>query len=253
MPEGYVYENMQKVELERELEEISGIEYDGNNTFLAHNDEKGIIYKLDNAYKITTSFPFGEEGDYEEVKKINDELYVLKSKGDLVSMDYDGTAVNKVEEYKWPGEKAEFEAMYYDEQQQYLVLICKQKKGDKESRTTQGYAFYPGENRFETEAVFSLSWDEAAQVAGMEIKSLRPSAAALHPVTGELYLLASSGKLLLVLERDGSVKEVHQLDKKGFPQAEGITFDEKGNLYITNEAADEDRATLLSFAYQAAN
>lgn len=251
MPEGYTYENLRETGLDRKLEEVSGIEYDGDEGFLAHNDEEGIIYKLDRQYNVTASLPFGKDDDYEELKKVNKNVYVLKSNGNIWSMEYDGRAVNAPREHKWPGKKAEFEAMFYDEQQQYLVLISKNAKQDKESRTSHGYAFYPAENRFGKEPVFSLSWDEAGRAAGSAFKAIHPSAAAIHPATGELYLLASIEKLLLILDRNGVVKEVHELDKKRFPQAEGITFDKEGNLYITNEAADGDAATLLSFTYQA--
>src|SRR5690606_40736501 len=57
-------------------------------------------------------------------------------------------------------------------------------------------------------------------------------------------------KLLLVLSPDGAIQSAHPLDKNRFPQPEGITFDEKGNMYISNEAADTDRATVVTFAYQ---
>ncbi|QEC52429.1 SdiA-regulated protein [Anseongella ginsenosidimutans] len=252
LPEGYTYENLQEIELEKELEEISGITYDGGG-FLAHNDEEGIIYRLDKSYRIKASLPFGEEGDYEELKKVNEALYVLKSKGHIWSMGYDGTRLNMIQEHKWPGEKAEFEAMFYDKEKRSLVLICKNEKGDKETRITRGYAFYPEESRFGKEAVFNLEWDEAARVAGTEIKALHPSAAAVHPLTGAIYILASIEKLLLVADREGGVKEVHRLGKELFAQPEGITFDEAGNLYISNEAGDAGAATLLAFSYQAAN
>lgn len=253
LPKGYAYDNLRENDLEKELEEISGIEYDDAGGFLAHNDEEGIIYKLDKTYRITAALSFGEEGDYEELKKVGDALYVLKSKGNIWSLGYDGTTVGTMQQHKWPGKKAEFESMFYDGDRQRLVIICKNEKGDKESRVSRGYAFYPGEGRFEEEPVFSLSWDDAGRVAGRELKALHPSAAAIHPLTGDLYLLASIEKLLLVLDMEGGVKEVHELDRKRFPQAEGITFDPEGNLYITNEGADTGTATLLSFSYQSAN
>lgn len=257
MPDGYSYENLQEIELEKELEEISGIEYDGGKTFLAHNDEEGVIYRLNGEYKITETFSFAEDGDYEEIKKAGNALFVLGSKGDLWSMDYDGTTISTAEEHEWPGKKAEFEAMFYNETADQLILLCKNSKDGKEARATLGYSFNlaegdPAESRFSEDAVFSLGWDAVEKATGKELKNLHPSANAVHPLTGEIYLLASMERLLLILTPDQAIKTVHKLDKERFPQAEGITFDEQGNMYISNEAADAGEATLLVFPYQTA-
>ncbi|HYH56788.1 MAG TPA: SdiA-regulated domain-containing protein [Anseongella sp.] len=250
LPEGYTYENLQEVRLEKELEEISGIEYEGGGSFLAHNDEEGIIYRLEGEYKVKAAIPFAGEGDYEEIKKVGSQLYMLSSKGDLWSMQYKGTAVSGVEKHEWPGSKTEFEAMFHDPGKEQLVLVSKSAKADKEARRTHAYAFGLSEKRFHQEPVFSLGWEDAGRAAGKELKGLHPSAAAVHPLTGEIYLLASIERLLLVLGPDRQIRAAHRLDKKLFPQPEGITFDERGNLYISNEAAEQEEATLLVFSYQ---
>lgn len=250
MPEGYRYDNRTEVGLERELEEISGIEYVAGQGFLAHNDEEGIVYRLNAEFRITDAFPFAGEGDYEEIKKVGDDLYVLSSKGDVWSMKYDGAGIGESSRHEWPGKKAEFEAMIYDGTSRQLILICKNSKEGKQARISPGYGFDPETGQFSAEALFSLDWDSVEKVAGKELKNLHPSAAAVHPLTKEIYLLASIEKLLLVLSPDGAIQSAHPLDKNRFPQPEGITFDEKGHMYISNEAADTDQATVLTFPYQ---
>ena len=53
---------------------------------------------------------------------------------------------------------------------------------------------------------------------------LNPSAAAINPLTNELYILAPLNKLLVVADRNGKVKDVYPLDPVTFNQPEGVTL-----------------------------
>jgi uncharacterized protein YjiK len=69
-------------------------------------------------------------------------------------------------------------------------------------------------------------------------KKLKPSGLAIHPRTGNLYVIASVGKMLLVLSPEGRLLHAERLDKDLFEQPEGIAFDLQGNLYIASEGED---------------
>ncbi|MBK7408618.1 MAG: SdiA-regulated domain-containing protein [Saprospirales bacterium] len=76
-----------------------------------------------------------------------------------------------------------------------------------------------------------------------------PSALAIHPLTGHLYLLSSVGKLLVVLDREtGAIIYVQKLKKSVHPQPEGICFDPDGTMYISNEGKDGN-GLIHKFAY----
>jgi uncharacterized protein YjiK len=77
---------------------------------------------------------------------------------------------------------------------------------------------------------------------------IRPSAAAIHPKTGDLYIISSQDKLLIIM-KDGVVKASYKLPKKTFRQPEGLTFAPNGDMYISNEAA-EAIANILAFRYK---
>ena len=54
------------------------------------------------------------------------------------------------------------------------------------------------------------------------------------------------GDLLVILNPEGNVLAMIDLDDKLFRQPEGISFDENGMMYISNEGK-ETRATILAF------
>ena len=65
--------------------------------------------------------------------------------------------------------------------------------------------------------------------------SFKPSGIAIHPIDGEVYIISSVGKLLIILNRSGKVQNVIELDPKIFRQPEGICFSPKGDMFISNE------------------
>ncbi len=76
--------------------------------------------------------------------------------------------------------------------------------------------------------------------------SFQPSGIAIHPKTGNIYVLGSVGNLLLVFSREGEMLAIIDLKSKVHPQPEGICFDPDGTLYISNEG-DEGEGTILKF------
>jgi uncharacterized protein YjiK len=86
-----------------------------------------------------------------------------------------------------------------------------------------------------------------AEKIGENKLHFKPSAAAVNPITNELYILASVNKLLVVADRNGKVKDVYPLDPVTFNQPEGITFTPWGDLLISNEKGEKDAATILIF------
>ena len=74
---------------------------------------------------------------------------------------------------------------------------------------------------------------------------IKPSAAAIDPVTKDLYVLCSVNKLLLILDAQGKVKDVIPLNPKIYKQPEGMTFTPGGDLIISNESHEEGYGTLL--------
>jgi hypothetical protein len=86
----------------------------------------------------------------------------------------------------------------------------------------------------------------------MDEKKLRfkPSAATINPLTGELFIISSINKVLVVSDVNGVPKQVYKIDPKIYKQPEGMTFTPRGDLLISNESADIGAANILFFKYR---
>jgi len=232
---GYNCEALTGIELKEELKEISGLAYDKQqNSFVAINDEQGIIFVLDmNTFDIKNKFHFGEKGDYEEIKLLEGIIYVLRSDGTIFKMTYTGSDISNITTFDYQGPKAEFESFYINQKNNQLVLIPKNSKESKANQSTTGYAIDASTGKFISNGDFKIDWKELSQSA-----YFHPSAVAIHPKTKEIYVLASIEKALIVLDTSHKLIAEYKLPSKTFQQPEGITFDEQGNLYISNEAGD---------------
>ncbi len=230
---GYDYSKRTVFELEKPLQEISGLAYDKQrDEFLAVNDEQGNVFVLNSkTFNIKRKLHFGEKGDYEEVQLTDSMLYVLHSDGNVFKMKYNGDSISEILMIEYKGSKAEFESFYILQDKNQLALIPKNSKlgfSNKETKShkqdaSTGMPVKHGNER--------IDWNK---LSGVSV--LHPSAVAIHPLTKEIYIVASIEKLLLVLDEQYNVLAEYALPASTFQQPEGITFDKEGNLYISNEA-----------------
>jgi hypothetical protein len=76
--------------------------------------------------------------------------------------------------------------------------------------------------------------------------SFQPSDIAIHPFTGNYYIIGAVGDLLLVYSPQGDLLAAVELADTVFKQAEGISFSAKANMYISNEGGD-GKGNILKF------
>jgi uncharacterized protein YjiK len=76
-----------------------------------------------------------------------------------------------------------------------------------------------------------------------------PSALGKNPVTHEWFILSSVNKMLLVLDKQWKLTNFVRLNPSLFKQPEGLAFNSKGDLYISNEGGAE-APNILMFRYQ---
>lgn len=233
---GYNWESMKKHHLEHELDEVSGIVYSPKEGgLIAVNDEQGRLYMVStSSYKIKEDIKFAKSGDYEAVALHKNKLLVMNSKGSIWEMKLNAKAVSNVKEYDFSiKEKIEFEAMLWDGGD-IVYLVSKQSNENRKHKKTLVYGFDMHTKKYIAQPIQEIKWSDISKRTGVE--KLQVSAAAIHPKTGDIYMVASIEKLMVVLNKNWVVKEVHELDKKLFKQPEGIAFDLECNLYISNEA-----------------
>ena len=63
-----------------------------------------------------------------------------------------------------------------------------------------------------------------------------PSALAVHPLSGEIYIISSPAAALVVYDKQGKFLSGVELDRGVHPQPEGMVIDKQGFLYISSEA-----------------
>jgi hypothetical protein len=248
-PEGYDFSKPWLLKLPIELDEISGIVYYPKDTSVfAINDEFGWLYKIHLlGRQDIRKWKFSDGGDYEDLVMIDTVFYALQSNGNIESFTFGDSNTVKRADAQFPDKGNEFEILYYDSVVHKLSLICKDCDADKKKSLTR-YFFDPF-SRVYDDTTRSIDVNKIAIMMGEKGLKFKPSAAAIHPVTGELFIISAVNDLLVIADEQGNPKISFEIDGKLFKQPEGIAFTPEGDLIISNEAADQGVANILLFRY----
>lgn len=247
-PAGYNLNKPFLLKLPVELDEISGLAfYAHDTTVFAIGDEFGWLYKIPlTAGKPIRKWKFSNQGDYEDLVMVDKVFYVLQSNGNVTAFTFNDHNQILVQHQQFPASGNEFEILYYNPKIFKLVLICKDCETDKKKALTAFY-FNLLNKRFDDSS--SINVTNIARMLGEKKIKFKPSAAAIHPITNELYIVSSVNKLLVITDPKGNVKQTFPIDATLFKQPEGITFTPEGDMIISNEAADRGVANLLFYKY----
>jgi uncharacterized protein YjiK len=180
---------------------------------------------------------------------IENNAWILKSNGTLYKVkDYLQTAEHHANKSTTAlSGKNNTEGLAYDPINKNLLIACKghpfldEKNG---SGFKAIYSFDLETKMIDIKPFLLINLDTIRYYNGD--KTFQPSGIAIHPVTGNIFILGSVGKLLLVLSRKGEILAMVKLSSKVFPQPEGICFSPDGTLYISNEGAGRE-GTILKF------
>lgn len=252
LPAGYSFDQMERVELPDELREISGISWQDGD-FLAIEDESTHIFHLDPATGAVLNLKKnGQNQDIEDIIVWNDTAWLLRSNGDLFEVKDFRTEERTTAIFEFPLRvKRDLEAIAPTPDKNGILVFCKICDWEKDLDQASVFRFDIETRQFEPKPVFAISKDQLGSLLSeKELKKLKiqPSAAAIHPLTQEYYLLSSTGKWLMTLNQDLIPNSIHLLNSSFFGQPEGLTFASDGTLYISNEATKE-KANLLIFKY----
>ena len=242
--ENEYYKILNKVSLNTDLEEISGLTYYKNGTFLAVQDELGIIYVLDEVSgDVLDEWKFGKKGDYEGIAIVGSDVYILRSDGDLFKYN---TNSRETEKLNNPYLKNyEFEGLCYDQARHMLILSCKSAHKSKLNKKMLFYGYKIDESKWIEEPIFMIKKSHIENVAGFEINTLKASGIVQNPINQDFYVIASLGSVIIQLSHDFKVKRVIPL-YDNFNQPEGISINSNGELVISNEANKNQNATMYT-------
>jgi uncharacterized protein YjiK len=227
-----------KIELSRELEEISGLTwYKGQ--LGAVQDEAGILYLINSKTGlIEEKVKFSLPGDFEGIEVVDETFYALTSGGTLFSFTKKNPELVKRIKTKL-SRKNDTEGLAYDVLNRQLLVIAKENgsTGDYETKHKAIYAVSLDDYILSKKPIAKIKKSDLKNY--IKVDSFKPSAIAVDPLTQDLYVLASVGKLLIVLTPDYEIKAVKKLSKKKFAQPEGICFSPDGDLFISNEGGNQ--------------
>jgi len=240
------------------LEEISGLSYASPGLIACIQDEEGKIFFYDHRQKkIVNTFRFGTSGDYEGVEIIGDTAYVLKSNGSLFKFDIkSGEDVKAMEIQTKLNKTNEPEGLAYDALKNRLVIMCKNEAGlgKKKRKGRAAYDYDPGKDKLNKEPAFVITKKGIKNFLEQHIDfeydtnriKFKPSGIAFHPLDDHYYIIASLGKLILVIDRSGEIKASYPIDPRLLGQPEGICFAPNGDLFISSEG-EGDKGYILKF------
>lgn len=253
-PAGYDLNKPEKFELNQALQEISGICFlNGNaDSTIAISDDKGKLFYFSFGVEKFNTSKFSKKGDFEDVAILNNKtIAVLRSEGSLVLFAAENVGkenIDSIQEYINILPAGEYEGLAAADGK--LFALCKNCEGDKQKKEVSVHMLEQttgGALRITNS--FKIDLSKVPLGEDGEKAKFHPSALAKHPVTGEWFIVSSVNKLLIVLDDAWKVKESFPLDPALFKQPEGIAFNNKGDLYISNEGAG-GVANILSFKYQ---
>lgn len=257
-------------ELPKALVEISGLGFIDNSRLACIQDENGYIYIFNLKTGVVESkIPFDGDGDYEDIVIIEHDAWVLKSNGTLYKVaDYLNKAIPDVKKHATAlSGKNNTEGLAYDPVNKKLLIACKgypfadEKKGNDVKAV---YSFNLETKRLDLKPFLLIETDTIKYYKnyntmtrlGIELLAainpskgdvtFQPSGIAIQPVTGNIFILGSVGKLLMVLSGNGEMLAMITLSPKIFPKSEGICFSPDGKLFISNEGEGK-AGTILKF------
>lgn len=238
-----------------ELAELSGIALAGPHRITGIEDETGNLYEYDLAAKqVAQVVPFADNGDYEDVARVGNDWFVLRSDGTL--FQYTGTTTRQ--HHTGLTFDNEPEGLTYDTAAQRLLVACKGQPGAGLGSSQRAiYRLQPNTYHIEDAPAYTL--DEAAVAASIpkvasaetagkkgkkgkkkgDLKRFSPSAVAVHPVTHHVFVLSARQNGIVELDKAGKLLAVQPLSTKLFPQPEGLAFASNGDLYVATEAGSK--------------
>ena len=211
--------------------------------------ERFFLYDL-KAEEISYKYRFRTKGDFEGVEVVGDHAYAIRSDGCIYEIkdfkNAEKAVVKRFENFLNIDNDTEGLALgpYGDN----LLVACKSSASNPKksySGKRSVYAFDLARKSLEETPRVLIDIDLLEEKTGKKDQRFRPSGIAIHPTSRDIYTIASSGQLMVILSPKGEVKWIKHLDKDIFRQPEGICFSPNGDLYISNEGRGKKGNVLL--------
>jgi hypothetical protein len=238
-----------KYVLPQSLQEVSGLEYYKDGIIACNEDEHGMLYLYDTkSEKIERKIKFEKKGDFEGTALSGDTAWVIKSSGQLYMFPVTSGALVNPLLYNNPLKpRNNVEGLCFKADDNSLLIACKDEAGLRTRMEGRAiYRFDISKGTLDEQPFIHITneiFQKKLKSFGLEPLDhtpFKPSGIAIQPGTGNIYLIAYIGKLLIVFNKNKEIIDILPLKRSMFNQPEGITFSPEGDLFISSEGGDQN-------------
>ena len=241
-----------RFKLPKRLREISGLTRLGANRLLAHDDERGVVFEIDQRTgAIVKAFALSDQrapvaDDFEGIAAAEGRLYLVSSAGRLYEFGEgaDQETVLYTLYATGIGRNHEIEGLAYDPDQRVLLLISKNARKPEQADHIAIYRWSLDTKQLVADGPLLIP--VAMFADRINSKQFQPSGIERHPLSGNYFIVAARQCAVAEVTPQGQVLAVAKLAAKRHPQAEGITFTADNTLVLSDEGTGK-RATLTFY------
>lgn len=223
-----------KINVPRELVELSGITFTPDHRLFGIQDESGVIYQIDvSTGGIIKKFAIGNsvmKGDFEDIAFVDGYFYLLESNGNLYEFKEAGD--KEYSEYKLYetelSKSSDAEGLCFDPETSSLLIACKGKSGTGDKNEKAVYSFSLKEKKLDPNPRFVIPVSKVND-------HFNPSGIEQYPLTGSFFIIAANGSEIIEITKEGDIIDRHSLKDKIHTQPEGIAFSKDNELLISSE------------------
>jgi len=219
-----------------------------------------VIYDTDQC-EINRRIGYGKNADYEGVTFAKDDAFVLRTNGNIYRiLAFDSGQPIRQKYKSLLNRKNNTKGIAYEPKKNRVLAICKDGYATGDGNFIEQLAIFPYDldsNTVADSVAYSLNIDQLKRYAELaEPETYRevfpmfyisnlttfpiyPSALAVHPKTGDIYIASGAGGLLFVLNSDGVLVHIERLRQDSYLQIEGLVFRPNGALLMASEGKDE--------------
>jgi len=227
------------------LREISGLAVTPNGDIFTHNDEDGIIFKLDPLDgSVLSTFEMTVNGkrvqdDLEGIAIAEENMFVINSNGKIYMFEPVGNG-EKANCRIYPTSLAvdwEIEGLAYDPTIRSLVIISKNPLTAKASGKVGIFFWSLDKRALLLEDTIYIPIHQLADKIGQ--KKFQPSGIERHPESGHYLIIAARQHSIAEITPQGELLAIQKLAGKLHHQMEGITVLTDKGLLISDEGGNK--------------
>ncbi len=237
------------------LREVSGIALADDHTVLCVQDELAAVFTYDlREERITRVMRFDDIGDFEDLLLNGDRILVLRSDGRVYELDHRSGKLRK--EWNADLRSLNYEGIFQDPQTGAVCVVAKEPPvaGHVDERPAEQVDAEGHSSLWRNLGATEVEQAFARELPGLARRKVlfQPSAAAIHPITGALFVLSASDRLLVAYQAGKCT--VTPLPAEVFFKPEGLAFFPNGDLLISSEGDKKGvaKGSMMRFGFRPA-